>query len=350
MRSLSRWLFGSASAALISAVVLMAIGIFSLLGMQFEASWHELAHANRVSLLAGIDRVVYQAAGAIRVGRGAAQVTLLAEDDPRADLAANFAAVDRQVQDMFRAIPSDLSDDTVTRLTELRAAWRKSTDLGEGVIAVAAKPRAERKLADTQAWFGALTVVVTGLGELSNRVAGAARISDPQAGEYIQTRQFAWAARLAVGDECGAVRSSFGSGTPLTPAQRTLVTDARGRAHQSMATLQELLSRPDAPAALRAAQTEATGAMQIGFKENDAAFENLGTAKQLDGASWEKQCVSLIEPVLKPGAIALDRMAAYATANRADAIRRLVISGIVMVTASLGIGVSLLLVRARIIR
>jgi len=94
VRSLSRWLFGSASAALISAVVLMAIGIFSLLGMQFEASWHELAHANRVSLLAGIDRVVYQAAGAIRVGRGAAQVTLLAEDDPRADLAANFAAVD----------------------------------------------------------------------------------------------------------------------------------------------------------------------------------------------------------------------------------------------------------------
>jgi methyl-accepting chemotaxis protein len=300
--------------------------------------------------LAAADRVIYETTGAIRIDRGAAQTNLLAEDDPRAGLAALFAASDKRWDGMKRAIPPDLSDDTVSRLATLNAAWASATSLRAGVMAVAAKPRAERSLADTKPWFDALTAVVTGMTDFSSRVAGTARVSDPTVGENVQARQFSWSARLAVGDECGAVRSSFGAGTSLSAAQRVAVTEARGRANQSMAALQELLSRPGAPGVLDDARVAVVNLMRTTFKEHDAAYENLGTPKQLDGPTWEKQCVALIDPVLKIGSIALDRLAAYAADNRGDALDGLAISGVVLVAASLGVAASVLLVRGRIIR
>ncbi len=345
-----RRLFGSASAILISIVVMMAIGLFVLLGHQFRASWQELAHANRLSELAAADGHIYKVTGAIRVSRGAAQTELLAEADPRPTLAANFATIDKTVKALFAGIPADLSDDSVRRVADLRTAWDRANRMTDGIMAIAAKPRADRKLADTRGWFDALTGVITGMTDLSVRVAGTARISDPQAGEYIQARQFAWAARLAVGDECGIVRSSFGSRTPLSSAQRMAATESRGRARQGMAALEELLSRPGAPAGLNAVRVEAVNAMQSAFKLRDAAYETLGTPNQLDGSDWEKQCVSLIVPILKVGSLALDQMATYAADNRTRAMQHLVISGAILVAVSLGIIASLLLVRGRIIR
>jgi methyl-accepting chemotaxis protein len=117
-----------------------------------------------------------------------------------------------------------------------------------------------------------------------------------------------------------------------------------------MAALEELLSRPGAPRVLNDARVEAFNAMQSAFKARDAGIENLGTPRQLDGPAWEKQCVAVMDPILKIGSIALDRLAAYAADNRADALSRLAISGVVLVAASLGIVASVLLVRGRIIR
>jgi methyl-accepting chemotaxis protein len=117
-----------------------------------------------------------------------------------------------------------------------------------------------------------------------------------------------------------------------------------------MASLEELLIRPGAPVALNAARIEAVSATMATFNERDAAYENLGAPKGLNGATWEKRCTASLEPILKVGAIALDRMAAYAVENRARAMMRMAISGIVLVAASTGIVVSLLLVRGRIIR
>jgi methyl-accepting chemotaxis protein len=349
LRALFHRLFGSASAVLISVMLVMAAGIFVLLGLQFQQASQQLVAANRLTQSATGDRIIFQTSGAIRVGRGTIQTALLAEDDPRPNLAAAFAAADRQWQDMMRDIPPHLSEHTADRLASLDAAWNKATGLRGDVMAIAAKPRGERKLTGTMAWFNQLTVVVTGLTDWSSRVAGSVRIADPEAGEDTQARQFAWAARLAVGDECGAVRSAFGSGTPLTQGQRMALTEARGRTRQSMAALAELLSRPDASGMLLAAQTEAAAAIPVAFKERDAAYENLGTPKQLDGTTWEKQCVGLIHPVLNIGTIALERMAVYAQENHAKALAHLVVSAGVLVFASLGLAASLFLVRGRVI-
>ena len=350
MRSVFRWLFGSASAILILVVVVLAIGIFVLLGMRFQDAWQELAHADRISRLAAADRLIYEATGAIRVGRGTFLAQLLAEENPQSAATSLFNATDAQMENLFRDFSANPSEDTAGRLEVLREAWSKASGLREDVMRVAALPRAERTLVPTRPWFDALTVVITGLTDISGRIAGTARISDPIVGENVQARQFSWATRLAVGDECGAVRSSFGSGTPLSATQRSLIIDTRARAHQGMAALNELLSRPGAPADLTAARTEAVKAMEATFIERDAAYPDLGTPKQLTGTVWEKKCGASLDPILKVGSVAIDRLAAYASANRGDAIRQLAISGIVLVVASLGVLGSVLLVRGRIIQ
>ncbi len=350
MESVFRRMFGSASAILIVVLVATATGTFCLLGLQFYASWQDLVHANRVAVLASSDRIIYEAAEIVRVGRGQVQSTLLAQDDPQASVAAVLARTDAQMARVLHDIPPGLSDDTAARLAGLQTEWTTATGLRSGLQAMAARPRADRKLADTQIWFAAVGTVISNLTELSANVAGAARIADPLVGESVLARQYAWAARDAAGDECATVRSSFGDKSPLSPEQRNQVTTARGRAAQSMAALQQLLDRQGAPAELVRADTAAVAAVQAGFKGRDAAYANLGTADQLGGAPWEQQCQGLFAPILHVGTVALDRMQAYAAENRADAIRGMVVSGIVLAVASLSLAVSVILVRGRVIR
>jgi methyl-accepting chemotaxis protein len=116
-----------------------------------------------------------------------------------------------------------------------------------------------------------------------------------------------------------------------------------------MAALDQLLRRQGAPAALVDADKAAVAAIQAGMKGRDAAYETLGTANQIGGAPWEKQCQGLFAPILHVGIVSLDRMEAYAAENRASAVRRMAISGIVLVVASLGLVASVLLIRGRVI-
>ena len=349
MRYAFRRLFGSASGLLMAVMLSLALGICVLLGALFHTSWQELGHADRVARLAASDRVIYQAAEIVRVSRGQVQSTLLAEDDPRAAMAAIFAGTDARMAELSQRVDPDLSDDTAARLAELRTAWSNASLLRDGLLALAAKPRADRGFAATQTWFAAVGAVIGNLVDLSSRVAGAARMADPIVGEYVLARQYAWAARDAAGDKCATVRPAFGGTAPLSPAQRDRVIAERGAADQSMGALAQLLHRQDAPASLIAASTEASGAMRDGFKARDAAYETLGTPKQLGGLAWERQCQGLFGGILRVGTVALDRMDEYAAANRSGAMTRMAVTGTVLVVAVLGVLASLNLVRQRII-
>ncbi len=342
-------LFGSASAILVAVLIVMAAAIFVLLGMQFRVSWLELDHADHVARLADADRVIYQAADALRSGRGQMQSILLAQDDPRAAMTTLISDSDARIAAVVQAVPADLSEGTSARLTDLRAAWQQTTDLRGGLLDLAAKPRPERGLAATQAWYAAVGVAATKLLALSGQIGGAARIADPIVGEYILASQFAWAARVAAGDECAAVRPAFGGTAPLSANQRAQVVATRAAARQSMTTLTDLFSRAGAPETLVTATARAVTAVQTGFEDRDSVYETLGTPKQPGGAERENQCQGLFGVILNVGVVALDRMTAYAMANRTEATHNLMISAIVFVGASLGLVASLILLHRRII-
>jgi hypothetical protein len=137
--SVSRRLFGSASSILVTVLLVMATGMFILLGLQFHASWQDLIHSNRVLQLAAADRVIYEAAETVRVGRGQVQSVLLAQDDPQAAMAAMFAKSEAQIERVLQEIPPDLAEHTATRLAELRSQWSAATGLRSGLLAIAAK-------------------------------------------------------------------------------------------------------------------------------------------------------------------------------------------------------------------
>ncbi len=349
MRSLFHRLYASAGALLIAVLLTMALGVFGLLGLRVHDSWQDLWHADRVARLAAANRVLFQTADAIRVGRGQLQSALLAQDDPRAAFIAIFTSTDARMDDMFRRVPVDLAPDTASRLGDIRAGWNSAAAMRTGLLALAEKPRQGRDLAGTQEWFAAVGAVFNNLLELSGQVAGSARIADSIVGENILASQFAWAVRGSIGDECVVVRASFGGSASLTPAQRLRITGLRGATGQSMVALEQLLRRPGAPAALIAARAEAADGLQAGLKARDVAYETLGTARQIDGLEWEKQCQGLFAVILKVSTAALDAMEATAAANRTDAINRMMVNVAVLFAATLGLLFSLNLVRVRII-
>jgi hypothetical protein len=130
--SLVQRMSASASAILIAILVVMAAGTFSLLGLQFRSSWLDLVHADRVSLLAASDRVIYETAEIVRTARGQVQSTLLAQDEPRAAVAGLFANTDVRMQQVFHDVPPDLAENTATRLAGIHEAWGKAADLRDG--------------------------------------------------------------------------------------------------------------------------------------------------------------------------------------------------------------------------
>jgi methyl-accepting chemotaxis protein len=348
VRSSIQYLFHSASALLVSVVVVLALGICGFLGLQLHASWQALLHAQRISALAASDRILYQAAQAVRSDRGQAQAALLAEDDPRATVASILANSDARLDAVFRGVGDDLAEGTAQRIAALRAAWSKATGLRARLVPIAAQPRALRRLADTKSWFDAVSVVVTGLSDLSDRIAGEARIADPIVGEYVLVRQYAWSARNAMGDECALVRPLFGGNAPLSADQRIQINGMRSAGRQSMVALEELLHRPGAPAALIADHAEAVAAMQAAFSQRDAAYATLGTASQTGSVIWEKQCQAPFKTILKVGETALDQMAAYAGRNETTAMRHLGLAGAIAAGVAVLAVAAVWLVRRRL--
>lgn len=222
--------------------------------------------------LATSDRVIYEAAQAIRSDRGVAVSALLAQDDPRPAIAAAFASSDSRMESLFRNVRPELAGGTAHRLAGLRTAWEKVVGLRDELSAAGAKPRAERRLTDTKSWFDAGDAVVNDLSDLSERLAGEARIADPVVGELVLARQYAWATRAALGDECALVRGVVAAKAALTAGQRIQVSETRGAARQSLKALGELLGRAGVSTTLIDARAEAVAAMNAALADRDAAY------------------------------------------------------------------------------
>jgi methyl-accepting chemotaxis protein len=349
LRSLLRRCFNSASTLLISLLIVLTLGVAVMLGLRLETAWSALRYAERTASLAASDRVVYQAAQAVRSDRGAAQSALLAQDDPRSAVAATFANSDQRMEAVFGGVSSGLAEGIAQRVADLGTAWREVVGRRDDLTALAARPRAERNLAATRNWFAAGNTVVAGLSDLSDLIAAEARLADPIVGEYVLARQYAWAARVAMGDECALVRPLFGASAPMTAEQHTQVALARGGAGQSLAALGQLLHRSGAPRALVAAETDALAGVRAAFTDHDAAYAGLGTPGQIGGAAWETRCQAPFASVLNVGDVALEQMAAHAAANQEDATVRLFEWGAVLVAVGLGSLGGLALIRGRII-
>ncbi len=168
-------------------------------------------------------------------------------------------------------------------------------------------------------------------------------------GEFVLARQFAWSIRESVGDECSAARSQFGLNAAPDAELRARLSGMRAAARRSLASLEELLAHPGAPAALLAATAGAKDAADKAFVTRDAAYASLGGTAPMSPTSWTEACNAPFGTILNVADVAIAGMAAEAAKRHGDAILRLVIVGGALLTALAGGVGGLLLVRRRVV-
>jgi methyl-accepting chemotaxis protein len=335
---------------LLNAVFLMiAIALAAALAMPLLSAVTDLRLAKQALALAQADGLLFRTTQETRLSRGASQTLLQAEDDPAAHINELRAQVDKRLTDTLSQLTPSLGPADAARAAEIMARWRGSETLHEQMVAISSKPRAERDLKDTRAWYAAVGTVVNGLSDLSLSIAARARMSDPIIGESVLARQYAWAMRESLGDECTAMRSLFsGSNTPIGQDAKTRIRSLRGLAEKSLGNLRDLLASPDPPAALVAAADYAAAAMTRGFAARDAAYATLGSAAPEQPVRFNELCIVPLGEVLTVAEVAIGAMAERGAQLHAAAVTRLWIVGVAFAAAMIASAGGLFVVRRRI--
>ncbi|HEV2677592.1 MAG TPA: HAMP domain-containing methyl-accepting chemotaxis protein [Aliidongia sp.] len=336
---------------LTAAFVALSALLVIVLGLQVVTAIRETSEASRLVTLAEADRTVFGSMQALRVSRGDIQTALLNLDDPKPKLAEVRARDANEFQAAVRVLPR-IGGAGLDRLTvELQQRWSAVGQLWDQLDAYAAKPKAERDIKATEAWYKGLGAVIDSLNEASLNVAGEARIADPFVGELVGARQTAWGIRDAAGSECSASRGAVAGGKKLSADVRAGVDRLRGSGEAGWTSLKGLMVRPGVPSALRGALAEADAAMGKSIAERDAVYRKLddsGTAPVTPG-QWTTLCNAPFEPILKIALTALDLMQRRAEDQRASARFSLAASSAVLLLALAGAAFVLRLIRRRVV-
>ena len=327
--------------------IVLAVSLAASVAVQFTQAWSELSSARRAASLAAADATIFQATQTLRSSRGKVQ-TIVATGEPP-DIKELLARNEAQLKAVYGAVDSSLALNATALLGRIQQTAATTQALEQGVLTAAAKPRAERDIKDAQTWFDGVGALVTGLSDLSRAIAGEARLADPVIGEYVLARQYAWAARDSFGLECSANRPLFVNKTPIEAKGRQVTAGLRGEVRRSVAALDDLLSRQDAPRAVIEATATAKQAVSEAFVKRDAVYADTGTPNALTPAAWTQFCDAPIAQLVKVAEAALAGMAERAEQRRSAAVSHLVLTDSALVIGVAGCLFGLLMIQRRVV-
>jgi methyl-accepting chemotaxis protein len=313
----------------------------------------ERGAAREAAALGAADAVQFHTLSTLRSSRGGTQTALLAEEDPRATIAALERRDEAALNAALDAVPAQLAAAEAARIAAIRASWATMQAAGQDLAPLIAKPRAERSVAQTLAWYGTTEKVIDGLAALSLAIAAQAREADGPIGQFVLARQLAWAARETLGSECSAVRGSFASNTALDMKAQLQVAGLRAATARTMLLLRDLLTgagRDGAMDAVAAAIAGARQAVEQGYAARDAAYARLGTPDAPAPPAWTKLCDAPFGAVVAVADAAIAGVAARAALRADAATRRLALVLVLSLVGAVGGGVALWLTRRRVIR
>ena len=309
----------TAGALLTGAFVVLALSFSASLTIQFSQAWSELQNARRAGALAAADAAIFQTTQALRIARASAQTFIVSEDQALPDIKRLIAQNDAQLKIVDAAVDPRFADNVPALMGKVQQSVAKARELEAGVVALAAKPRAQRDVKESQSWYEAVGGVATSLSDVSRSIAGEARLADPMIGEYVLARQYSWSARDSFGTECSLNRALFTNGAAIDAKGRLQVAKLRGESGRSLLMLDDLLSRAGAPVALSEAASSAKRIYGDAYAARDAAYEVSGTAKAPNAAGWTEVCNTPIEQVIKVAGAALVGMAQRAEERQSAA-------------------------------
>jgi methyl-accepting chemotaxis protein len=334
---------------LTGAFVILAAALAASLTIQFSQAWSELGDARRAGALAGADAAIFQTTQLLRPARASVQTLISSADQPLPEVKRLIAQNDAQMKVVDGIVDISLAENVSSLMGKVHGIVAKAHDLEAGVLALAAKPKAERDVKDSQAWYEAVGAIATGLTDVSRSIAGEARLADPVIGEYVLARQYSWSARDSFGTECAINRQLFSSGAAIDAKGRLQVAALRGESGRSLALLDDLLSRTGAPRALTEAAAFTKRVYTDAYASRDAVYATSGTAKAPNAAGWTEVCNTPIEQSIKVAEAALVGMAQRAQERHAAAFGHLVVIGSALLIGIVGCLLGLWMIRTRVV-
>ncbi|MES1147874.1 MAG: methyl-accepting chemotaxis protein, partial [Bradyrhizobium guangdongense] len=150
----------SVSNLLLVLMALLAAGALTSTAIQMVGALGRYHDSLETGRLAAADKAIFQGVLSLRNNRGDAQSALLGEDDPSAKL----GAAEKAEQAGYEAIVTAMASAEFPRrdelVTALKQRWSEAAPKFSLFYDEAKRPRGERKIDRTGAWYDVVTKVI----------------------------------------------------------------------------------------------------------------------------------------------------------------------------------------------
>ncbi|MBV8538025.1 MAG: hypothetical protein JO128_20685, partial [Alphaproteobacteria bacterium] len=349
MFSLSRL---SIRSILTAVFLVLAAGLCVSLVLQMRLAWESTAEAKRLGVLATADRAAFEAMQELRNERADILAAFQGEDDASPKIqasAAHTAALVSGTMAQVQGLPVPRLDQHLSDISghaaKMPALWSELEQLGR-------KPKAERDFNAIRPWYKALSDATEAVGRLSLAIDNEARLADPVVAELIELRQLGWVTRDFEGRECGSARPFIASGNNFTPEVKSALDGFRASVVTTWAMLDDVLSRPGAPAELVALNKTAHEGHATSLVARDAVYAKLGHGQKevVSATEWTKACTTPLAQIFALAVRSVELMDERALAVLGAAHRRLYGTTAALTIVLVVTGAGLWLVRRRVVR
>src|SRR3954447_18899499 len=342
----------SVSSLFLTLMALLAAGALASTAIQMVAAFGRYTDSLETARLAAADKAIFHGVVSLRSNRGDAQSALLGEDDPSIKLGAAEKAEQGGHEAIVAALATVDFDRRDERASTLKQRWNEAVPQFHLFYDEARRPRAERKIDRTAAWYDAVTKVIDTANLASTAVSNRAWINDPFIARMIQVRRLAWQVRDRYGIQCSTLRPNVNTSKPLDETQKQTIASWNGAIASGWNGMDELLATPDVAAGMLTAVTEArvkTDGVLKQIGELSQKFDGSGRPA-LAASEWNALCQSPFPLIVAVANEALDQSIARAETVQAKALTNLVVQSFAFLLAFAVTLAGVYVVRNRLVR
>jgi methyl-accepting chemotaxis protein len=314
--------------AVFGCLLVAAVGLAGFNVASAVATYRDAARTNKLAVL---DKELFDSTVTVRNQRGNLQSAILGLDEARPAILEVRDILAKENAEATKALAATEIDNNALGRA-LATAFDAIAPNFAAVEAEAAKPRASRSLAPTQAWYDATTRYIDALLAVSAFVSNQVRMGDTEIAELVQVRRFAWSIRDRYGIQCSLIRSNINSGAALSPAVSTQLAEVGGLLRTSFAMVDEILARPGAARSVVDAVATSRQNVTAARSRIEDIARNLGKDDKpvMAPAEWNSFCQGPFASIIAVANASLDGAIARAASLRDAALRGAAISCAIM--------------------
>jgi methyl-accepting chemotaxis protein len=322
-------------------IVLQVLLLVSLLTATSIVAWGGLSdYRTSLSILDATetDRVLFKTIITIRGQQSKVQGMLISTDDFTAGLQKMRADVDAAYQSALDRIANLQIPGKDKLAGDLAARWQEMKQKNSIVDQALAQPAGQRNQNLPDDWRQSVNAVNDVLAAISVQVGNQVRLQDSFVAEMVQVRRAAWLIRDRFGTQIAILRGNVIGGKKLAPELAGTWHELIGAYHSAFKLIDELINRPDEPAAISDAVKAAHDLTESEQAKLNALIAGLDDSGQpaTDSKSFNALFLDGFTAILNIGYAALDQAVSHAEVRKSQALT-------VVISAAIGLVLAILL-------